>query len=138
VKKFALSFLLILFPVPLLCNTCIDGKPVRISGLLCGNVIDPTGASVSDAALRVVDDSGKVVADAKADSKGDLIFPGISTGRYRLTTTSEGWRIQFGRFEVIRAASSCRRPVTVELGVISCSGTISKKRPKHFSPPRGR
>jgi len=134
VKRFALSFLMmfVMFPVDLLCNTCTEGKPVRISGQLCGRVIDSTGAIVSDAALRVVDDSGSVVADAK----GDFIFPGISTGRYRLTTTSEGWRTQFGGFEITRTASSCREPVTVELGIISCSGTISKKRPKRFSLPR--
>ncbi len=137
-KKFALGFLTIfmMLPADLLCNTCIEAKSVRISGRLCGRVIDPTGAIVSDAALRVIDNSGKVVADTKADSKGDFIVPAILAGRYRLTTTSEGWRIQFGGFEITRTSSSCRKPVTVELGIISCSGGISKSRPKNFTMPR--
>jgi hypothetical protein len=114
----------------------MEGKPVRISGALCGRVIDSTGAIVPDAALRVVDASGKVIADAKGDSKGDFVFAEISTGRYRLTTISEGWRIQFGAFEITGTASNCWKPVTVELGIISCSGGISKNKPKHFTLPR--
>jgi hypothetical protein len=134
VKRLASILLLacFIFPTELLSNTCIKGKPVRISGALCGRIIDPTGAIVPDAVLRVVDDSGNVIADAKVDSKGDFIFPTLSTGRHRLTTISEGWRIQFGGFEITHPASSCRRPVTVELGVISCSGMIVNRRPKHY------
>lgn len=125
----------LIIPVRVWSNTCVAGKPMKISGALCGRVIDPTGAVVPDAGLRIVDTSGKPIADAKANSNGDFRFPQISAGQYRLTTTSEAWRIQFGGFQVTRAASKCRKPVTVRLGIMSCQGDIEKKRPHHFVLP---
>jgi len=126
-----------MWPADLVSNSCFATKPVKISGALCGRVFDPTEAIVPGAALRVVDESGKIIAEAKADSKGDFVFPNLSIGRYRLNTTSDtaaaGWRITYGGFEITgKNTSSCTKPVTLLLGVMACEGGIWKKRPKNY------
>ena len=119
-------------PVRLFANTCIEGKSVKISGAFCGRVIDPTGAPVPSVGLRVLDPSGSVVADTQTDPKGDFIFPWLAKGNYRLTTTTSGWNITFGSFEMRSAkATSCVHPASVELGIHSCEGGISNRRPPH-------
>ena len=132
----AISVGILLWPAELISNSCIATKPVKISGALCGRVFDPLGAIVPNAGLRVTDDAGRVIADAHADSKGDFVFPHLSRGKYQLDTTSSGYRLYFSNFEIVkRDETVCSRPVTVELGIQTCSGEISKRRPKHFSVP---
>src|ERR1017187_7698137 len=107
-----------MWPADLVSNSCFATKPVKISGALCGRVFDASGAIVQDVALRVVDDSGKVIADTKVDQKGDFILSNLSKGRYRLDTPTVGWLISSGGFEITSEnASSCRKPVRVYLGI---------------------
>jgi putative transposase len=120
-------------PARLFANTCVEGKPARISGAFCGRVIDPTGAPVPSVGLRVLDQLGNAVADTQADPKGDFIFPQLAKGNYRLTTTTKGWNITFGSFKMRSAkATSCVHPASVELGISSCEGGISNRRPPHY------
>ena len=122
-----------MWPADLVSNSCFATKPVKISGALWGRVFDASGAIVQDVALRVVDDSGKVIADTKVDQKGDFILSNLSKGRYRLDTPTVGWLISSGGFEITSEnASSCRKPVRVYLGITSCEGGIWKKRPKNY------
>jgi hypothetical protein len=129
----AISLAVVMWPTELICNTCFASKPVKISGALCGRVFNQTGDVVANAGLRVLDGSGKLVAEVKADFGGDFIVPRLAKGKYRLDTTTEGYCLYFSNFEMTgRDSSNCRKPITVELGMVSCSGWISKKRPRHF------
>lgn len=115
-------------------NDCVAPEPPKISGALCGRLIDATGAAVPNVGLRVLGDSNKVVADGKADSKGDFVFPDLANGRYRLTPTSGGWLIEFGEFDIKGARRTCVHPVTVRLDLTCCcfGSGISKRRPSHY------
>lgn len=134
-KKLSLLIILItaIRPAKLFANTCVEGKPVRITGAFCGRVFDPTGTTVAGVGLRVLDQSGSVVGDAQADAKGDFIFPPLAKGEYRLTTTAHEWHITFGGFEMrSQKATSCTRPASVLVGIMSCQGGVSKRRPPHY------
>jgi hypothetical protein len=115
-------------------NTCVAPKPARISGALCGRSIDATGASVPDVGLRVLGADDRVVADVRADAKGDFIFSGLTKGKYRLTSTTTGWLIEFGAFEIKSSSAACSRPVTVRLDTSCCcfGSGISNERPAHY------
>jgi Carboxypeptidase regulatory-like domain len=129
---FILLFLMALAATDVQANTCIEGKPVKISGILCGRVFDPTGAPVSDVELRLLDEAGSVAAEIRADSKGNFAFSALPTARYRLTTTTPGWTISFGAIEISgRKGTICKQPVTVILGLISCQGGVSRRKPPH-------
>jgi protocatechuate 3,4-dioxygenase beta subunit len=112
VRASALFILLILIAFAatgVQANTCIEGKPVKISGILCGRVFDPTGAPVPDVELRLLDEAGSVAAEVRADSKGNFAFSALPTAKYRLTTTTPGWTISFGAIEISgRKGTICR------------------------------
>ena len=106
---FILVFLIGLAATGVQANTCIEGKPVKLSGILCGRVFDPTGAPVPDVELRLLDEAGSVAAEVRADSKGNFAFSALPTAKYRLTTTTPGWTISFGAIEISgRKGTICR------------------------------
>jgi hypothetical protein len=114
-------------------NECIAPKPPRLSGALCGRLFDATGAVVPNLELRVLDEQRHGVADAQADAKGDFIFPNLAKGKYRLTTTSREWLIEFGDLEIKQPKPICGQPISVKLSVsCCCHGGISKRRPPHY------
>ena len=55
----------LLLPTMGLSNTCVEGKPAKISGALCGKTFDPIGAIAPNTGLRVADASGNVVANTR-------------------------------------------------------------------------
>jgi hypothetical protein len=115
---FILLFLIAPAATGVQANTGIEGKPVKISGILCGRVFDPTGAPVPDVELRLLDEAGSVAAEVRADSRGNFAFSALPTAKYRLTTTTPGWAISFGAIEISgRKRTICSQPVTVILGL---------------------
>jgi Carboxypeptidase regulatory-like domain len=101
---------------------------------LCGRVIDPSGTAVPDVELRMLDKAESVVAQTRADSQGDFRFPPVAGGRYRVTTTAEGFSSYIGEIEITGdKKKTCKRPVTAVLALNSCvGGGISKDRPPHY------
>ncbi len=132
--RFFCAAVIVLWSCMAVGNTCTAPKPSKISGALCGRLIDATGAAVPNVTLRVLGESDKIIADAEADSKGDFIFPKLAKGKYRLTPTSGGWLIEFGNFEVRSARQACVHPVTVRLDFACCcfGSGISTKRPRGY------
>ena len=130
------TFLLLFFivwPAVTSANTCVAPKPLKVSGALCGRVFDPSGAVVPNVQLRVLDETGAVVSDIQADERGDFLFTNLAKGSYRLATTTMQWRINFGGFELRKPnAMTCTRPVSVYVGLMSCEGGLSKRRPSHY------
>jgi carboxypeptidase family protein len=116
-------------PVALRGTTCVDRKPLKVSGLVCGRVFDPAGAVVPSADLQLLNETGAVAAQARADSNGDFTFSAVPKGKYRLTTSSPGWYITFGAIEITGAGARKCKPLTVTLGIHSCDGEISRKKP---------
>ena len=51
------------------------------AGSLSGSVVDPLGAKVSGAAVKLLLD-GKVVKDGSSDARGDFAFDALAEGRY--------------------------------------------------------
>jgi len=70
VKAAKLSFagLIALASTPVGAKECIAPKPPKISGELCGRLIDATRAGVPNAGLQVQGDSGRTVAAGVADA----------------------------------------------------------------------
>jgi len=117
-------------------NTCIAPPPLKISGAVCGRVTDPTGAAASDVELRVVDEKGSVIGQARSNSSGDFKFSPLLKGLYRLTTTAPGFMGYIGQIEILHPHEmSCRRPISAELGLRSCDGGVSKNKPRDFHEP---
>jgi hypothetical protein len=89
---------------------------------------------VANVGLQVLDEFDRTISGVKADQKGDFVFPNLPKGKYRLKTTSVGWLIEFGRFEITKSKSLCVNPVLVRLDTSCCcfGSGIVKKRPRGF------
>jgi hypothetical protein len=107
------------------CGPLEPLKPLQISGALCGTASDLSGALYSDAELVLFSESGKVEAEARTDSKGRFIFPGVSVGRYFVG--APGFVRAWPGVEITTAnARTCKRGVIVELIVSGdCPSKVS-------------
>ena len=130
----AAATLIVLCSVFAMANECVAPQPPKISGPLCGRLIDATGAAVPKVDLEVLGDFGRVIASVQADSKGDFIFPNLARSVYQLKAISGGWLIEFGNFEVRKSGATCTHPVTVRLDQSCCcfGSGISKTRPPGY------
>ena len=73
-KGLMLAAVIVLWSTLTSANECVAPKIPKISGALCGRLIDSSGAAEPDVALRVLGDSDRIIAETKADSNGDLYF----------------------------------------------------------------
>jgi hypothetical protein len=62
------------------------------NGRLSGQVTDPTGAVVSGASVRLLDENGALIATTSAASNGNYSFSSLPTGQYRLEFQSMGFK----------------------------------------------
>ena len=60
-------------------------------GSVAGTVIDPLGARVSGAAVKLLL-GGKTVKDATSSAEGDFTFDGLNAGRYQIEVSSPGFQ----------------------------------------------
>jgi len=136
-----ITLVAVLWSVCVRANECTAPKPPKISGALCGRLFDTTGAPIPNIKLRVTDDLGSATSDTESDSKGDFIFPRLGEGKYRLTTISPGWLVEFGKFEIKSSWTTCREPVSVYLSIFCCcygSGIVKQKTAALLSFERAR
>ena len=113
-------------------NSCIAGPPVKVSGMLRGRVIDPSGAPIAEAELQVLDEKQKDVADIRADAKGQFgfDFSRLPKGNYSITMPSPvGFNSYIGRVLV----GPSRFPfwkgrLILKAGISSCESGIGRDR----------
>lgn len=65
---------------------------MRGNGRLTGTVEDPSGAAVSGASVRLLDESHGVIAQTTTESNGQYTFSGVSVGTYRIEVERQGFR----------------------------------------------
>src|SRR5271165_6664304 len=61
-------------------------------GSITGKVVDPSGATVPHAELRLVETSTQTVSTTSANAEGIFTFPSVAVGHYTLTTKAAGFR----------------------------------------------
>ena len=65
---------------------------MRGNGRLAGMVADPSGAAVSGANVRLLDENNGVVAQTTTESNGQYTFSGVSAGNYRIEVERQGFQ----------------------------------------------
>src|SRR4051812_43218990 len=61
------------------------------SGSITGSVVDPLGAKIANAAIRVLHD-GTSVKDGQSGTAGEFSFTGLDEGRYQLEVSAPGFQ----------------------------------------------
>src|ERR1700690_233098 len=62
------------------------------TGTISGRVVDPTGASVAGAEVRIQNEVIKDFRTFTSDQSGDFVFPGLQPGTYDITVKSAGFK----------------------------------------------
>jgi hypothetical protein len=65
---------------------------MRGNGRLAGMVADPSGAAVSGANVRLLDENNGMVAQTTTESNGQYTFSGVSAGNYRVEVERQGFQ----------------------------------------------
>jgi hypothetical protein len=65
---------------------------LRGNGRLSGTVTDPSGAIISGALVRLLDENSNVVAQTTTESNGQYSFSGVATGNYRVEVERQGFK----------------------------------------------
>src|SRR5262245_42951392 len=112
------------FAVLILFLASPSGMAQFTTGALSGVVVDPTGASVPQAKVTVLNkDTGYSRTDGRA-TDGTFSFPALPVGAYRLTVEHEGFRthVQEGITLAVNRAASQR--VTLQVGATTQEITV--------------
>jgi hypothetical protein len=105
--------------VVLLCSTVAGGLAQIRSGTLVGKVVDPTGASVPDASIRVQDVETNTSSETLTNSAGEYTVPYLAPGRYRVSVTRPGFVTARTTEIEIGTATTVRADVKLELGTVT-------------------
>lgn len=95
-------------------STAAWAQEPRPGGSITGSVVDPLGARVGGAAVKVTLDTG-VVRNGMADSAGQFAFDGLVEGRYRIEASSPGF--QSRATDPIFVGASARISVEIALPI---------------------
>src|SRR5712691_9991264 len=89
------------------------------SGTLVGKIIDPTGASVPEAGIKVVEIETNSSSETITNSVGEYTGPYLAAGRYRVTVSRPGFvTARTGEID-LGTATTIRADIKLELGTVS-------------------
>ena len=92
---------------------------------LVGTVKDATGATVGGAKVTVVNTATSFIAETTTSAEGAYYVPYLTPGDYRVKVSSAGFKEFVREGITLRSAEVPRVDITLELGSISESVTVS-------------
>jgi 5-hydroxyisourate hydrolase-like protein (transthyretin family) len=88
---------------------------------LQGNVIDPSGASVAGAVVRVTDNEGNQIAQTETDNDGTYSFSKLLSGSYKVEFSKDGFQPSTFAGVSVRSDQTAVVNVTLRIGSASTS-----------------
>jgi hypothetical protein len=101
--------------------------PLRAAtgGSISGAVIDPSGAVIPGAALKLVNMGQQTIYHAVSDRQGFYSFPNLPVGHYELTISASGFTTQRKTNLTVDTDSALRVDATLAIGGQSYSVTVT-------------
>jgi hypothetical protein len=121
----------IAFAIPATCTTCVRiAQKIKVRQF-CGIVIDPTGAGLPHATLRVMKRGEPASTNtAQSDDNGNFSFGRLEKGTYEFQSDVQGFIPAVDEFEISRPVSNvsrCTRILYVYMSLSGdCGGGIQK------------
>lgn len=112
-------------------------RAVQAPAALTGTVYDATGGVMPGAEITL-EDAQQHTSQATTDATGRFAFPGIGSGRYVLSAKLAGFKSLRAEID-LRAASDWDRVVTLQVGTLQETITVSERRmtPAAAAPAAG-
>ncbi|MBV9765126.1 MAG: carboxypeptidase regulatory-like domain-containing protein [Acidobacteriaceae bacterium] len=95
------------------------GQEVTGNGSVTGRITDPTGATVPDATVTLVDESTNIPITVQSNSSGLYIFNDVAPGKYDLTVTKAGFRKSVVTGQEVVTGTGLTLNVPLEIGATS-------------------
>jgi len=118
-KRKIFCTLLLLF----VCFTAAHAQDVRAS--ITGIVSDPSGAPVAGATINVTNLATNVAVSSQTNETGNYVTPFLAPGQYKLAVEKTGFKRYMRENVLLQAQNRARVDVTLELGELAQSVTIS-------------
>src|SRR5690242_14545822 len=96
---------------------------------IAGRVLDPSGASIASAQVRVLDLSGGEVSRTLSDDRGEYGFSGLPDGTYRLEFDRPGFKKLVVSNAQVRNGFSSQHDETLQIGDVSQTVTVTESVP---------
>lgn len=113
--------------VAFLCSIVVLAQSDR--GTITGTVSDPTNAVVADASVEARNVDNGVITTVGTSATGNYTIPGLASGNYELTVTAQGFKKYQRPGLTVNAAQTIRIDVTLEIGNVTESITVSEATP---------
>ena len=98
-------------------------------GTLNGTVLDPSGAAVAGASVKVFNPATGVDLTAVVTDAGVFRMPSLSPGTYRVTASAAGFKTAVRENVVLGVAQTLTVDFRLEVGNVSDSITVSSEAP---------
>ncbi|HLJ16910.1 MAG TPA: TonB-dependent receptor [Bryobacteraceae bacterium] len=90
-----------------------------------GHVVDPGGAAIANAEVKVTETDKQQVRVTTTDNQGSYSFPNLPVGSYQLETKADGFKSYVQSGIVLQVAQTVQINVSLQLGSISESVEVS-------------
>lgn len=116
----SLVFLLLALPPTANCQS--------VTGQISGRVVDPTGAFIVGAPVRLTHDLSRQVREFKTDSNGAFVFVGLVSGAYSLNIAQPGFKAYDQKGITVAVLERVNLPeIALEVGEVSTSVEVSAR-----------
>ena len=96
---------------------------------IAGRVLDPSGALVAGAQVRVLDVGGREISRATSDGRGEYGFSGLPDGMYMLEFDRAGFKKLVVNNAQVRDGFSSQHDETLQVGEVSQTVTVTESVP---------
>jgi hypothetical protein len=117
------SLLLVLLLLPV-WSVRLGLAQVR-SGTILGKVVDPGGAPVPDAVVKIIEAETNSLSDTVTNAVGDYSFPYLAAGRYTVTVIKQGFTVAKETGIEVETATTVRADIKLELGTVAKTVEVS-------------
>jgi hypothetical protein len=92
---------------------------VTTTGEIHGSVIDPSGASVPDASIKLVDEATGIERATVSSKDGGFVFVTLQAGSYKITATAAGFQTAVLTGIKVLTARTTDVPIQMKVGEVS-------------------
>jgi len=97
----------------------------QTTATLLGTVVDPSGAAVPGASIKVTNVATNIKREATTDQAGNYSIPYLPAGNYQVTLTHEGFQAQQIESVTLQVEQAARLDFTLKVGNVSETVNVS-------------
>ncbi len=96
---------------------------------IAGRILDPAGATIGGAQVRVLDNNGREITRTTSDPRGEYGFSGLPDGTYQLEFESAGFKKLVVNNAEVRAGLGSQQDANLQLGAQTQTITVTAEAP---------